>query len=71
MENIFRIWPSLADLAADLSKPYPTVAAWKQRGSIPASYDLDLIAAAGRRGAELTLLDLAQARQCAKTKGAA
>ncbi len=62
MEHIFHIWPKISDLASDLGKPYPTVAAWKQRGRIPADYDLDMIAAAKRRGKRLTLEDLARAR---------
>ena len=62
MDHIFRIWPSLGDLAADLGKPYPTVAAWKHRGSIPARYDLALIRAAKARGRGLTLEQLAHAR---------
>ena len=62
MEHIFRIWPKLSDLASDLEKPYQTVAAWKQRGSIPARYDLDLVHAAKARGRKLTLEDLARAR---------
>ena len=58
-----RIWPTLADLASDLGKPYQTVAAWKQRGRVPADHDLDLIEAARKRGADLTLEELAQARR--------
>lgn len=71
MEHISHIWPKVADLAADLRKPYQTVAAWKQRGRIPADYDLDLIAAAKRRGKRLTLAELAQARKAKTSKGAA
>lgn len=56
------MWPTLADLAKDLGKPYPTVAAWKQRGSIPARYDMALISAAKQRGRNLTLEQLARAR---------
>ncbi len=63
MEHISHIWPTMADLAADLGKPYPTVAAWKQRGRIPADYDFDLIEAASARGKILTLEDLAKARR--------
>lgn len=63
MEYIFDKWPSAAALASDLGKKYQTVAAWKQRGSIPAKYDLLLIEAAGNRGETLTLEDLARARQ--------
>lgn len=66
MEHIFTIWPKMSDLAADLKKPYPTVAAWKQRGSIPAEYDLDLIEAASKRGKTLTLEELASARRAAR-----
>lgn len=62
MEHVFRLWPSLAALADDLGKPYPTVAAWKQRGSIPARYDIALVRAAQRRGQVLTFAQLAEAR---------
>ena len=63
MQQIFSLWASLAELASDIGKPYPTVNAWKQRGSIPAKFDLDLIEAATRRGKVLTLEQLAQARR--------
>ena len=63
MEQIIALWPSMSDLAADLGKPYSTVAAWKQRGSIPAKFDLDLIEAAARHGKALTLEQLASARK--------
>lgn len=66
MEHIFDLWPSLKALADDLHKPYQTVAAWKQRRRIPADHDLDLIAAAGRRGATLTLEELASARRATR-----
>lgn len=62
MKHIFDIWPTLSDLAADLGRPYPTVAAWKQRGSIPARYDLKLVQAAAKRGHTLSFEDLAMAR---------
>lgn len=62
MEHIKRIWPSPADLAADLGKPYTTVHSWLARGSIPARYDLALIAAAKARGHSLSLEDLAACR---------
>lgn len=63
MEHIKRIWPRVSDLAADLNKPYQTVAAWKSRGRVPAEYDLDLIEAARKRGHVLTLEQLAVARR--------
>jgi hypothetical protein len=69
------IWPTLSDLAADLGKPYPTVAAWKRRGSIPARYDLQLVQAARKRGHTLTFEGLAIARSASreaeKDRGAA
>lgn len=71
MEHITHIWPKIADLAADLGKPYQTVAAWKLRGRIPADYDLDLIAAAKKRGKRLSLEDLAKARRTKASEGAA
>jgi len=62
MERIFEIWPKLSDLAGDLGKPYTTVASWRQRGSIPARYDVALVRAAKLRGRNLTLEELAEAR---------
>ena len=63
MDNILSLWPNLAELSKDIDVPYQTVAAWKQRGSIPAKYDIDIVDAAARRGQQLTLDDLAQARR--------
>jgi hypothetical protein len=48
--DIFAVWPSDADLGRDIGMPYRTVSAWKQRGSIPAPYWREIIAAARRRG---------------------
>jgi hypothetical protein len=62
MENILRIWPTMADLAADLGIPYQTVAAWKNRGRIPATYDVQIVDAAKARGVPLTFEALAVAR---------
>lgn len=63
MEHIFTLWPSIAELARDLGKPYPTVASWYQRGSIPARFDLSLVRAARARGHDLTLEMIAAARE--------
>ncbi len=62
MEHIFAKWPSLAALASDLQKPYPTVASWKQRGSIPAEFDVKLVECAAARGEKLTYEEIARAR---------
>lgn len=50
VDDIIALWPSMADLGRDLGLPYPTVAAWKQRGSIPVAYWRDLVGAARQRG---------------------
>ena len=63
MEQILSMWPTMADLAKDIGKPYSTVAAWKARGKIPADHDYALIEAAEKRGKILTLEKLAQARR--------
>lgn len=66
MEQIFSIWPTLAALAKDLGKPYPTVASWRQRGSIPAKYDFALVKAAERRGHSISFEQIAEARAVAE-----
>ena len=48
--DIFELWPSVAEIGRDLDLPYPTVAAWKQRGSIPVAYWRAVIDAKRRRG---------------------
>lgn len=63
MEHLLHIWPRPADLAADLRKPYQTVAAWVRRGRIPADYDQQIIEAAARRGHVVTLESLAAGRR--------
>ncbi len=57
MEQLRTIWPTLADMAADLGCPYPTVASWPKRG-IPHRRFASIIAAARRRGADLTFEQL-------------
>ena len=68
MENIMSIWPTTKALADDLGVPYTTAHSWKARGRVPADWDLDLIAAAAKRGKRLTLEQLALARR-AQTGG--
>jgi hypothetical protein len=57
-DDIIGQWPSMADLGRDLGLPYSTVAAWKQRGSIPVSYWRQIIHAAQRRGYRAVTADL-------------
>lgn len=63
MEHIFSSWPTTADLATDLNVPYTTAASWKARGGFPAKRDLDLVAAAKKRGCDLTIEQIAEARR--------
>jgi hypothetical protein len=58
VSELCNVWPSDADLARDLGVPYPTVAAWKQRGSIPASYWRRLLRAAKARRLTQVTADL-------------
>jgi hypothetical protein len=48
--DLFAAWPSDAEFGRDIGVPYPTVSAWKQRGSIPATYWCHIIRAAAQRG---------------------
>src|SRR4051812_44470428 len=50
VSELFALWPSDADLGRDIGVAYPTVSAWKQRGSIPSAYWRDVVRAAQRRG---------------------
>lgn len=58
VDDIIGLWPSMADLGRDLGLPYPTVAAWKQRGSIPVTYWRELVRAAQQRGYHEVTADL-------------
>ena len=62
MKHLQHIWPKVSDLADDLGIPYTTAHSWASRGRIPASWDIDLIMAAEKRGKLLTLEYLAQMR---------
>jgi len=48
IQDIFGIWPSLAELARDLDVEYQTVAKWSQRGRIPPE-SWDAVISAARR----------------------
>jgi hypothetical protein len=50
VSDIFAAWPSDAEFGRDIGVPYPTVSAWKQRGSIPAAYWWHIVRAAAGRG---------------------
>lgn len=58
VDTLIKRWPSMAELGRDLDLPYSTVAAWKQRGSIPVAYWRQLVSAARRRGLSDVTSDL-------------
>ena len=58
VSDFFALWPSDADLGRDIGVPYSTVAAWKQRRSIPVAYWREIIRAARRRGFQEITADL-------------
>lgn len=62
MEQVFAIWPSMADMARDIGENPVTVRQWRRRGVIPAWHDAAIVQAARARGYTLSLADLAQYR---------
>jgi hypothetical protein len=56
--DVFSAWPNDAELGRDIGVPYPTVSAWKQRGSIPPAYWREIVRAAGKRGHPEVTADL-------------
>lgn len=54
MTHFKHIWADLNEMSADLSKPYPTIGSWMQRG-IPGKHFTALIEAARLRGELLTV----------------
>jgi Bacteriophage CI repressor helix-turn-helix domain len=73
MKRIFNIWPTVAEMARELDKPYQTVASWKSRGSIPGEFDTDIVRCAKVRGVDLTFEQIAleRAKRLSKTIGGA
>jgi hypothetical protein len=65
--EIYAMWPSDAELARDLGVPYPTISAWKQRGSIPAAYWWHITRAARDRGHPEITTDLLARLHARKT----
>lgn len=65
--EIFSLWPSDAELARDLGVPYPTISAWKQRGSIPSPYWWHITRAAKARGLSGVTTDLLARLHARKT----
>jgi hypothetical protein len=63
IDDIFRLWPSNAQMARDLGIPYATVAKWVQRERIPSDAWGAVINAALAKGKRLTFSDLAAANK--------
>lgn len=61
MDEIFDIWPSVADFARDLGVAPSTAGSWRVRG-IPPGRDPQVIEAARKRGRALTFEELHAAR---------
>ena len=58
LDDVFAAFGTIAEMAANLDGvPYQTVAAWKQRRSIPAKYFSRIAAAAQKRGADFVTLE--------------
>ena len=61
-DAILDLWPSLADLARDISEAPETVRMWKYREHIPPKHWGPILRAATSRGIEISFDDLEAAR---------
>ena len=55
---VILMWPSTAELAADIGRPVGTVRQWKNRNCIPAKNWKEIVTAAQRRGFDGISYDL-------------
>lgn len=58
LQDIFTIWPSLNEMAADLGEKYDTVKRWRNRGRIPNRAWPAIIEKAARREQLVTAAQL-------------
>jgi len=58
--EIVNLWPSMADLSADLGERYETVRKWRGRNRIPSEYWTRIVRAAKKRRLKVTIEMLAQ-----------
>lgn len=56
--DIFCIWETLPEMAADVDESHWTVSKWKQRDSIPQEYWAAVVDAAAKKGRKLSADDL-------------
>jgi cell division FtsZ-interacting protein ZapD len=70
LQDIFGIWPTLAEMARDLDLPYERVAKWAQRERIPSDAWEAVINAVKGRGGHITFEQLARANPPRQSAGA-
>ncbi len=62
IRTIIGRWPLRKVMAKDIGKTRATINLWVHRDNIPAEYDVELMAAAKKRGVFLSYEELAQMR---------
>lgn len=67
--DIFGVWSSVGAMATDLRRKYDAVLAWRIRGRIPEDAWEDVIAAAARRGAHISLAQILELNAPMKKRG--
>jgi hypothetical protein len=58
LRDIFEIWPSIKDMAADLNEKYDTVKRWRNRSRIPSDVWPRIIEKAARKERLVTAAQL-------------
>lgn len=71
IHDIFGVWPSVGVMATELERGYDTVLAWRTRGRIPEDAWTDVIGAAAKRGAQLSIAQIVAANAPIKKRGRA
>ena len=71
IHDIFGLWPSVGVMASELERGYDTVLAWRTRGRIPEDAWDDVIAAASKRGTQLSIGQIVAANAPIKKRGRA
>ena len=69
VQDIFRIWPSVRQMADGIGREYDTVLRWRLRGRIPEDSWGEVIRAAAEAGVELTAENLLVVNAPLKERG--
>lgn len=69
LQDIFGIWPSLAEMAADIDEKPDTVYRWQLKGRIPETAWASIIEKAARRERLVTIAELHGANRPPKQRG--